>query len=555
VRSVSPEFVDAVRGSHLIAAKVELYFPDAPNTPVDVGPVGGSVAIDRTAQVRRTGSVVIPWSLERADELGLDVRILPLGGHAKVYRGVRFPTGPELVSLGRMRVESVTWSTVEQRATLELADSMAQVRDEPFEQPFVASGMRVAAAAQAIVQQVLPTVAVSVRYDPSVILADVIYTGSRLDALFELAKAVGAETWFDADDVWIFDVAAGGKAVKLTGTLTDGSSVVTGLSSTAELAVGMTVTGVGIPGYRRVAAINSATQITLNAPVNTWGIKNSRTTSEDNAYSTNDYEAAYRLTEVTDTDDLSPGMDVAGGAGFENYFQPGTKIDRIVTPSELRISKSAQRDGYPLVVYTAPSPAVLEFAGGASAYPVADVAAGEGGVLVDAGESLDRSGVYNGVLVVGQATAVTGSFAVLVVDSEPSSPARWGGPFGKVLRVEQTNAIQTATQGAIMGEALLNDGLGLSRSLTLAAAPNPALEAGDTVRVVFGDGRVETHLLDAVGHGLGPEPMRLATRSVAKPADLARLVPFPTRRAYYGADVWRELRHATVLERTRRRAA
>lgn len=549
MRTVSDEFQHAVRGSHLIGAKVELWFPDG--TTHDVQPVGGSIAIDRTAQIRRSGSVVIPWSLERADELGLDVRTLPLGGYARPWRGVRFADGTsELVSLGWGRVESVTWSTVEQRATLELADSMAQIRDEPFEAPFVASGMRVAAAATAIVRQVFPSATVAVRYDPSVVLADVIYSGSRLDALFELAKAVGADTWFDADDVWVFDVAAGGSAVELTGTLTDNSTVVTGLSSTTKLAVGMTVTGLGIPGYRRIAAINSATQITLNAPVNTWGVKNSRTTSEATAIANGDPEQAHRLTEVTDTDDLSPGMFVTGPG-----MQAGTKIDSIPGPSELRISHSAQIDGYPLLTYTSPSPTLLSFAGGATAYPVAEIAAGEGGVLVDSGESLDRSGVYNGVLVVGQATSVTAAFSVLVVDSDASSPTRWGGPFGRVLRVERTNAVQNAGQGAVMGDALLNEGLGLARSLTLTAAPNPALEAGDTVRVVFGDGRIETHLLDAVAHALDTSSMRLATRSTSRPADLSRMAPYPTRRAFYGADVWRELRAATVLERTRRRAA
>ena len=549
MRPTSDVFQHAVRGAHLIGARVDLWFPDG--TTHEVQPVGGAITIDRTAQVRRSGSVVIPWSLERADELELDVRTLPLGGYARPWRGVRFPDGTsELVSLGWGRVESVTWSTVEQRATLELADSMAQIRDEPFEAPFVASGMRVAAAATAIVRQVFPSATVRVLYDPAVVLSDVIYSGSRLDALFELARAVGADTWFDADDAWVFDIAAGGSAVSLVGTLTDGSTVVTGLASTAQLAVGMTVTGMGIPGYRRVVAINSASQITMNAPANTWGVKNSRTTSEATAIANGDPEQAHRLTEVTDTDDLSPGMAVTGPG-----MQPGTIIDAIPTPSELRISSSAQIDGYPLLTYTAPASALLSFAGGATAYPVADVAAGEGGVLVDAGESLDRSGVYNGVLVVGQATGVTAAFSVLVVDSDASSPTRWGGPFGKALRVENTNVVQTAGQGAIMADALLSEGLGLARSLTLEAAPNPALEAGDTVRVVFGDGRVETHLLDAVAHDLGPGTMRLATRSTSRPADLSRMAPYPTRRAYYGADVWRELRAATVLERTRRRAA
>lgn len=49
-----------------------------------------------------------------------------------------------------------------------------------------------------------------------------------------------------------------------TGSFTSGQKVITGLSSTADLVVGMTVTGTGIAGSSTIASINSASQITLN---------------------------------------------------------------------------------------------------------------------------------------------------------------------------------------------------------------------------------------------------------------------------------------------------
>jgi hypothetical protein len=104
---------------------------------------------------------------------------------------------------------------------------------------------------------------------------------------------------------------------------------------------------------------------------------------------------------------------------------------------------------------------------------------------------------------------------------------------------------------------LLNNALGLTRTLTLKASPNPALEPLDTVRVVFDDGRVEQHLVDVVSIGLGTEQIELATRTTAKPGAAGALAwaPFAeTRRVFTGDDVWRELRGATVSERVRRRS-
>lgn len=542
MRPVSTDFMLTLRGSHLIDAELDLYFPENLATPVVVPALEGSLTIDRTGQIRRRGSVVIPWTVAAQDLLGgIDIRTLPLGGYCVPKRGILYADGSrELVALGMLRVESVTWSEVSQRATIELADRMAQVRDEPFQVPYDATGKRVATAARELVEAVFGPTAIDywVRYDPPVILEDAVYPDSRIDALFELARACGAETYFDADGNWVFDVAAGGAAFELVGTLTDDSPVVTGLADTSPLSVGMTVVAPGVPAFRRIASIDSMTQVTLNADANLHGVKNSRTTTGSRI-----------VTDITDTDDLSLGMSVSG-----QFIPVGTTITAI-RPAELTLSNAATGSGYPLLTYSAPALASILFAGSAIAYPVWEVDAGESGVLVDSDESLDRTNTYNGVLMTGQATAVTGSFAVLVVDSEPTSPTRWGGPFGHVLRAESSSAIQNAGQGQTAAQVLLNDALGLSRSLTITAAPNPAIEAGDTVLVVFGDGREEQHLVDAVEVGLGTDAIRLATRTTARPGDAARWAPLAERRrAFTGEDVWAELREATVRERVLQRS-
>jgi microcystin-dependent protein len=57
--------------------------------------------------------------------------------------------------------------------------------------------------------------------------------------------------------------SAGRLTVNLNGTTTAASAVITGLSSTANLAVGMGVYGATIPASAIIASIDSATQVTL----------------------------------------------------------------------------------------------------------------------------------------------------------------------------------------------------------------------------------------------------------------------------------------------------
>ena len=62
--------------------------------------------------------------------------------------------------------------------------------------------------------------------------------------------------------------AASRMAVTLTGTTSAGSAVITDLSSTSGLAVGMVVISANIPAGRTIATIDSATQVTLNSGTN-----------------------------------------------------------------------------------------------------------------------------------------------------------------------------------------------------------------------------------------------------------------------------------------------
>jgi uncharacterized protein DUF5047 len=367
MRPVSDRFLASLRTSHLLHSRCDLQFPGDP-TPVTVPIEEGRVTCDRTSQVRRAGHVAIPWSLRAGEDLGLDLRTLPLGGYATLWRGVRYSDGStEDVKLGVLRVESVTWRTPEGSASLELADRMAQVRDEPFTVPLAVVGMRAADAAIAVVQ---PVFGASVSYakpnDPPSVMGDTVFTGQRTEALTTLEQAGNGESYFDADGGFVYDVRAG-----------EGD-------------------------------------------------------------------------------------------------------------------------------------------------PVWTVDAGQDGVMIEAEESLDRTGVYNGVLVTGQDTATQAPVYGLATDDDPASPTRWGGPFGHVAMLA-TSQVGTAAEAQANAQSLLGLRLKLTRNLTVTAAPNPALEAGDIIAVVFPDGRTEEHLIDSVTVDLATGAQAIGTRSRFVPGSLTAL--------------------------------
>jgi hypothetical protein len=180
---------------------------------------------------------------------------------------------------------------------------------------------------------------------------------------------------------------------------------------------------------------------------------------------------------------------------------------------------------------------------GAEEAVVWTVDAGQAGVMVNANENLDRTGIYNGVLVTGQAAADEPPISALATFDDPESAIRWGGPFGKVAMLVDGSSVTTVEDAANTAQSLLRLRLKQTRQLTLAAAPNPALEAGDTIRVVFPDGRDETHLIDSVSTSLATDAQQIATRTAAAPlGDDA-----PATGHYYARAAWLEAADARMV--------
>jgi len=146
------------------------------------------------------------------------------------------------------------------------------------------------------------------------------------------------------------------------------------------------------------------------------------------------------------------------------------------------------------------------------AAPVWTVSYGQDGVLLSLSRSLSREGVYNGVVATGEGADTETPARALVVDNNPASPTRWGGPFGKVPRFYSSPFIGDDSQAASAGAAMLTRSLGLPYSADFTAVPNSALVPYDPVRVRY-PGRTETHVIERLTMPLVAEqPMPATTR-------------------------------------------
>jgi len=121
--------------------------------------------------------------------------------------------------------------------------------------------------------------------------------------------------------------------------------------------------------------------------------------------------------------------------------------------------------------------------------PVWEVAAGERGTLITASRGMSSAEVFNGVLARGENSEEDKpAVSSLVVDNDTSSPTYWGGPFGK--RPAFISSSTLTTVGACTAAATYELATRKLPNATadLSSLPNPALEAGDVIRIVYSDG-------------------------------------------------------------------
>jgi hypothetical protein len=124
------------------------------------------------------------------------------------------------------------------------------------------------------------------------------------------------------------------------------------------------------------------------------------------------------------------------------------------------------------------------------------------------GES--REAVYNAVTASGE--NLSDDFppvTATVVDSDPTSPTRWDGPWGKRRRFYASPLLTSTGQASRAAAAILATSTGQARTLTISAVCNPALEDGD---VIYHDGKL--FIADSFSISTSPAAgMSIATRS------------------------------------------
>jgi len=197
-----------------------------------------------------------------------------------------------------------------------------------------------------------------------------------------------------------------------------------------------------------------------------------------------------------DTDRWDAVSTIAGFLNAECYFDANGIAQYVPIPS---LSQSTPTSAA-VWVMDASTPAAIA-AGGSST-----------GVLVQAQRTVSRSGVYNAVSCYGSSTGSGPPPVGYACDTDPRSPTYYGpsatgnpqGPFGASTYRYTNSLITTIADAAVAAEAQLQNFLGLARSLSFTVCPNPALEAGDIVLVVYPDGKTELHLLDTFTIPLGP---------------------------------------------------
>lgn len=130
----------------------------------------------------------------------------------------------------------------------------------------------------------------------------------------------------------------------------------------------------------------------------------------------------------------------------------------------------------------------------ATATPVWEIAATEGGVYIKGSRGMSSNGVHNGVLARGENTAENvAPVKYLAVDGDPNSPTYWGGPYGR--RPDFFTSSTLTTTAACQNAATLKLAQAKAPNATgdISSLPNPALESGDVLRVQHEDGSRELH--------------------------------------------------------------
>lgn len=127
-----------------------------------------------------------------------------------------------------------------------------------------------------------------------------------------------------------------------------------------------------------------------------------------------------------------------------------------------------------------------------------DIAGGEGGTLISSARQMSRTSVYTAVVASGENTAASiAPVSATAKDTNPLSPTRWGGPFGKITRNISSALWTSVGMCQAAADSALFDATAPNIQTSIDSLPNAALEGGDILRVAHA-GRKELYLAQTI---------------------------------------------------------
>lgn len=143
-----------------------------------------------------------------------------------------------------------------------------------------------------------------------------------------------------------------------------------------------------------------------------------------------------------------------------------------------------------------------------------DLVIDAGGILVNADRTYSAEGLRNSITVVGAAMENGTIPRGTVSNTDPGSPLRYGGPYGKVCEVISDTSLTTNVQCLARAKVELSKYLGPSYSVDFSSVPNPALDVGDIIEFVFPDHSTEVHQVNTLDIPLGAGSFRGTSKGV-----------------------------------------
>jgi hypothetical protein len=200
------EFYRRIRLSHEVVSYVDLIAPNQETRPLLV--VEGEVAVDRTAQVRRSLNCRLVDPTGEITPRNTGEVLTPYGTELRAYRGIRWQEddgtySTEVCPLGVFRLSrsSITYKADgTSDITLEAYDRSRTIQRDKFIVPYVIdAGTNILTAIKAIVKRTIPDITYDTVSTPLTTSGPMLLdTGSDpWEACTQLAKSMGCEIYFD----------------------------------------------------------------------------------------------------------------------------------------------------------------------------------------------------------------------------------------------------------------------------------------------------------------------------------------------------------------------